>query len=82
MSPSAALESRIFLTYAAIVAGLLVVSGLVLLVLSFARPSAVTHAARSYRSWLLMAPLLMGAVFLGRVPTIVFFSLLALFGFK
>jgi phosphatidate cytidylyltransferase len=82
MSPSEALESRVFLTYAAIVAGLLVVSGSVLLLLRKARPGAVAHAGRAYRSWLLMAPLVMGAVFLGRVPTILFFSMLAGYGFK
>jgi phosphatidate cytidylyltransferase len=82
MSPSAALESRVFLTYAAVVGALLVVAGLALLVLRAKRPAAVAHAARSYRSWLVMAPLLLGAVFLGRVPAVVFFTLLALFGFK
>ena len=36
----------------------------------------------TYRSWLVMAPVGLAAVFAGRVPTIVGVTLLAVFGFK
>jgi phosphatidate cytidylyltransferase len=36
----------------------------------------------TYQSWLIMAPILLGCVFAGRIPAIVFFCLVAAFGFK
>ncbi len=82
MSPRAALHSDIFRTYFFIVAGVLVVAGLALAVLKwvFAKEPAPIWA--TYKSWLLMAPLTLGCLFAGREVVIVFFCLLAGFGFK
>ncbi|HTU27725.1 MAG TPA: phosphatidate cytidylyltransferase [Pirellulales bacterium] len=81
MSPSAALGSPIFLTYLALAVALIVLGGIALLVLKLAGRN-VDHAWNSYRGWLIMIPLVFGAIFLGREATIVFFTLLAIFGAK
>jgi len=82
MSPNSALQSQVFLTYAAILAGLIVVGGAVILLLRLQAPGKADHAWRSYRGWLVMAPLTLGCIFLGREATIVFFTVLAVFGCK
>jgi phosphatidate cytidylyltransferase len=82
MSPRAALHSEIFRNYFFIVLGLLVVAGLILGVLKWGLKMAVNSIWTTYKSWLFMAPLIFGCVFAGRIPTIVFFCLLAAMGFK
>src|SRR5438105_2071168 len=82
MSPSAAIESPVFLFYVSIVLGLLVVAGLVLAVLRWGLDRDVEHAWQSYRGWLLMIPLLVIAIFLGRGAAITFMTIVAIFGFK
>lgn len=81
MSIDAALHSDVFLTYLAIVGGLLVVTGLLLVILKVAGKS-VSSAWASYRGWLVMVPIVMGVIFLGRTATIVGITLLAFFGFR
>jgi phosphatidate cytidylyltransferase len=80
MSIAAALESEIYLRFLAIVAGLLVLGGVVIAVLG--RKRDVASIRRTYVGWLVMAPLVMGAVLLGREAVIVGVALLAIFGFK
>jgi phosphatidate cytidylyltransferase len=82
MSPTAALHSEIFRNYFFIVVGLLVVAGMVLSVLTWGLKRKVDKIWTIYRSWLMMAPVIMGFVFAGRVPAIVFFCVLAGLGFK
>lgn len=82
MSPTAALHSPIFLRYVAIAAALIVLGGVALLLLRYATRRDVSHAWKSYRGWLIMIPLALAAVFLGRVPTIVFFTALSVVGLK
>ena len=82
MSPRAALDSDIFKAYFLIVAGLLVVAGLVLSFLRWGLKKEVASTWATYRSWLVMAPLILGCVFAGRVAVIVFFCVLAGLGFK
>lgn len=82
MTPRAALESPVFLFYLAIAASLLVVAGVVIGVLRWGLGKNVEHAWQSYRGWLVMVPLVLGAIFLGRVAAIVFFTALAIFGCK
>lgn len=82
MSPEAALHSEIFRTYALILAGVLGAAGLVLAVLRWGLRKEVTSIWLTYRSWLVMAPLIMGVIFGGRVVVIVFFCVLAGLGFK
>ena len=82
MSPRAALESTVFLTYAAIILGLIVVSGLILVVLTYGFKKNLSGVWRTYRGWLVMAPLVLGAVFAGRLAVIIGVGLLSLAGFK
>ncbi len=81
MSPRHALASPVFLFYLAVAAGLLLVAGAILLILRCRLPAA-EHAWRAYLGWLILIPLGMGALFLGREATIVFFTIIAVFGFK
>lgn len=82
MSPTAALESPVFLLYVGVVAGLLVVAGAVLATLRWVLGRDVEHAWRACQGWLLMVPLGLGSIFLGRAAAIVFFTVVAIFGFK
>lgn len=82
MSPSTALESQIFLTYTGIVAGLLVVSGLILVVLTYGLRKDLSGVWRTYKGWLVMAPLVFGALFAGRLAIIIGVGLLSLAAFK
>jgi phosphatidate cytidylyltransferase len=82
MSPRAALVSSVFLFYLSVAAGLLLVAGIVLALLRWGLGKDVDHAWRSYCGWLMMIPLLVAAIFLGREATIVFFTVVAIFGFK
>jgi phosphatidate cytidylyltransferase len=82
MSPEAALHSDVFRIYVGILVGLLAVAGAAIAFLSFVLKKDVTHAWKSYRSWLLMIPMVLVGILLGRLATIAFFLLLAFFGFK
>ena len=82
MSPSAALESPIFRIYATIAILLLVAGGAAIQILKRTSSRNVEQAWNSYRGWLIMIPLVFGAIFLGRAATIAFFTLLAIFGAK
>jgi phosphatidate cytidylyltransferase len=81
MSIDAALNSSIFLTYLAIVGGLLATAGMLLTIMSLLGKN-VSSAWSSYRGWLVMVPIVMGTIFLGRSATIIGITLLALFGFR
>jgi phosphatidate cytidylyltransferase len=81
MSIEAALSNPVFLTYLAIVGGILALAGGVLGALTFAGKD-VSSIWRIYRGWLIMIPLIFGALFLGRVATIAGVTLLAIYGFK
>jgi phosphatidate cytidylyltransferase len=82
MSPKAALASEVFQFYGVLAAGILIVAGAVLAALHWGWRRDVDHAWRAYRGWLIMVPLMLGCVFLGRVATIVFLTLVAMVGFK
>jgi phosphatidate cytidylyltransferase len=77
MSPRAALQSPVFLFYAALVFGLLLVGGVVLALLRRKMP----QAWQAYRGWLWMVPILAVVLFLGREAAIVFFTLVGVAGF-
>lgn len=81
MSPRAALESEIYCRYVAIVLGVLLVAGLAIGLLHMFSKRDVSHAAKSFRAWLLIVPMVAAVLFLGRAPTIVFIMVLALCGF-
>lgn len=82
MSPNAALHSTVFQIYVAITLGLLVFAGLAIATLKWGLKKDMSHPWASYRGWLVMIPLLLLCIFLGRIPTIVFFTVVAVFGFK
>lgn len=82
MSPHEALASEVFRTYFWIILGLLSVAGAIIALLRYGLKKEVGSIAMTYRSWLLMAPLLLGCIFAGRAVTICFFALVAGLGFK
>jgi phosphatidate cytidylyltransferase len=82
MSPSAAIASPVFRLYLSLSVLLLIGAGVVLAVLRWGAGRNVDHAWRAYCGWLVMVPLLLVAIFLGRAVTIVFFTTVALFGLK
>ena len=81
MTIEAALDSDIFRNYVMIVGALLVVAGMALGLLT-ALGKNVGSIWNTYRGWLVMAPLAIGAVFLGREAFIIGVALLAITGFK
>lgn len=82
MSPSAALRSPVFLTYLVLAASMLAGSGGLLVVLRRYLGQSVDRAWRSYRGWLVIVPVLLFSIFLGRAAAIVFLTTVAVFGFK
>ena len=80
MSIEAAILSPVFRTYLIIVVGLLLLAGLVLGVM-YLLGKNVTSPLRTYRGWLLMIPIVLGTVILGREAVIVGITLLAILGF-
>jgi len=82
MSPRLALQSEVFRTYFFIMVAVLAVAGLVLSFLRWGLKKEIASIWATYKSWLIMAPLVFGFVFAGRAPVIIFFCLIASFGFK
>lgn len=82
MSPSAALASEVFRSFALLTTGLLMLGGAVLAVLRFGFAKNVSQAWNSYCGWLVMVPALALSLFAGRVAAIVFFTLVALVAFN
>ena len=76
-----ALDNPVFRGYLIVLAALLVVAGALIALLRFVFKKNVTHAWHAYRGWLIMIPVIMAALFLGREATIIFFVLLALVAF-
>jgi phosphatidate cytidylyltransferase len=64
-----------------VIVGLLAVAGLMLGLMT-ALGKNVSSVWRTYRGWLVMVPLVLGTILLGRTATIVGVALLAMFGFK
>jgi len=82
MTPQLALQSDIFRNYALIVGGVLVVAGLALGLMKWVLKKDVHSIWLTYRSWLIMAPLVAGCIFGGRVVVIAGVCLVAGLGFK
>jgi phosphatidate cytidylyltransferase len=82
MSPQIALHDPVFRAYFVIVLISLVVGGAVLGFLRFVLNTETASMFRTYWSWLIMAGLGLVFVFLGRIPTIVGVTLLAIYAFK
>ena len=81
MTLDAALQNDIVLTYLLIVASALGIAGLALAVLT-ALGKNVGPIWKTYRGWLVMVPIVLGTVLLGRTAFIIGVALLAIFGFK
>jgi phosphatidate cytidylyltransferase len=81
MTYEAALQSDIFLTYIKIIGGLLLVAGVLIGILK-ALGKNVSGVWNTYRGWLIMVPIVIGTIFLGRAAFIAGVALLAIFGFK
>lgn len=82
MSPAAAIASPIFRFYVVLIAMLLLAAGVAIVLLRWKSSRDVTSAWKAYCGWLLMIPVVLGAIFLGRIATIVLFTGLSLLGFK
>jgi phosphatidate cytidylyltransferase len=82
MSPGAALNSDILLTYVQLIFAVLGGTGLLLVVLTYVFKRETTGITRTYRGWLIIAPIVLAVIVAGRTTTIVGVALLALFGFK
>lgn len=82
MSPSAALADPIYLCFAAIIGGLLLAALVVLFLVGRVARKNLSSVWRTYRGWLVMAPLVLGVILLGREAVILGVALLAIFGFK
>src|SRR5438552_3586442 len=78
MSPAAALRSEVVHFYAPMIFGLLLVAGVVLA----ARRNRAGAAWQAYRGWLFIVPVMAAALFLGRETTILFFTGVAVLGFR
>jgi phosphatidate cytidylyltransferase len=76
-----ALQNPVVRLYLAFLVGLLAFAGVAIAVLRFVAKRNVDHAWRAYRGWLIMIPLVLLAVILGRPAMIVFFTLISLVGF-
>lgn len=81
-SPMVALADGTILTYVALVSTLLASIGLLLLVLTYVFHCRLGSVWRTYRSWLVMVPLVLLVVVLGRVATILSVAALAMFAFR
>lgn len=81
MTISTAIDSEIFLTYVYIIGGLVGFAGLALGILT-AMGKNIASVWNTYRGWLVMVPLVLGTIFLGRTAIILGVALLAIFGFK
>ena len=71
MSPSAALHDPVFRAYLVIVFGVLLGAGIVLVLLEFVFRIGLGDVGKTYRSWLVMAPLVALVIFAGRVPFLI-----------
>ncbi len=81
MNIELAMHSNVFLTYVKIIVGLLVFAGAMIAILRAAGKN-VSGIWNTYRGWLVMIPIVIGTIFLGREATIIGVALLAISGFK
>jgi len=82
MSPQIALHDPVFRAYFWIVLISLAIAGAVLGLLRFVLKKETASMFKTYWSWILIAGLGFIVVFLGRIPTIVGVTLLAIYAFK
>jgi phosphatidate cytidylyltransferase len=73
--------SPIVRVYLIAAASVLIFAGIAIAVFRFVFRKNTDHAWHAYRGWLVMIPLILGAILLGRVATIIFLGVVALIGF-
>jgi len=82
MSPGAALHDPVFRFYIEMVGLILILAGIILGIFQWGLRKNVASIWTTYCSWLIMVPLIIGLIWAGRVPTIIGFTILGIFGFK
>ena len=82
MTIQEAIASPVFRLYALIALGVLGGAGVILASLRLALRKDLGKVVTIYRSWLVMAPLMLGCVFLGRIPFVLAVTALSLLAFK
>jgi phosphatidate cytidylyltransferase len=82
VSPTTALHDTTFCRYIVLTAAALVAAGIVLLFFHLVRQRDVRSAWLTYRSWLVMVPIIALTIFLGREAVITGAAVLAVFAFK
>src|ERR1700722_8364145 len=82
MGWSTAWHNPIFFTYLVILIAVMILAGGTLAIFSFGLKRDIRSIWLTYRSWLVMAPLVAVAVGAGRVATIIMLGVLAMIGFK
>ncbi len=82
MSLSSAVHNAVYLRYLIMVLSLLVAAGAVLLFLRMVLRKDVSSMLLIYRSWWIMAPIILAAIAMGRVSFILLVMVLAMAGFK
>lgn len=82
MSPADAVTNDTLRTYVVLVGSLMPSIGVLLLVLTYVFHCRIGGVWRTYRSWLVMIPLVLVVLVAGRVATILSVSLLAAFAFR
>ncbi len=82
MNWRSAWESDVVRHFVGLVLGVLALAGLALSIVTWVFKKDVRSIWATYRSWLVMAPLVLGGIFAGRVVVIVGLALVAGIGFK
>jgi phosphatidate cytidylyltransferase len=82
MSPSVALHDPVFRLFAMVIAGALIGSAGILLLIKYALKKDTAKLWTIWRGWAVMAPVAMGALLAGRIPFIVGVALVAVWAFK
>jgi phosphatidate cytidylyltransferase len=82
MSPSAALHDPAFRVYGVMTLGVLASAGILLVFLQFVFRIELGSVWKTYRSWLVMAPLVALVIFAGRVPFVIGVTVVSLLAGK
>ncbi len=82
MSFQEAFSSEVFRTYVLVIIGILVSAGVTLVLIGGLLGKNVSSIWRTYRSWLVMVPLVLGFIAAGRSAVIIGVGILALSGFR
>ena len=82
MSPTAALQSNVFVGYALTILGALAAVGVLLAALTLIFRRDTRSVVKTFFGWLLIVPVVLGVLFAGREATIIGVALMSVVGFK